>query len=67
MHFKFELTKKGYIRQRESQCLEFKQDFHKGDNIYKYLKTLAGMANNQGGEINIWYSKLPSVTSGVKE
>ena len=51
MQFLFDLDSKGYLKRRESAILEYKQNFQKGDNLLKYLKTLVGMANNKGGMI----------------
>ena len=39
MQFLFDLDSKGYLKRRESAILEYKQNFQKGDNLLKYLKT----------------------------
>ena len=53
MDFKFSLNDKGYLKQRESVDLEYKENFSKGDSLFKYIKTMVGMANNRGGKI-LW-------------
>lgn len=63
--FDFKLDHKGYIRRRESFDLEFKQNFQHGDNIIKYVKTIAGMANNKGGEIVFGIKDSPHEPIGM--
>ena len=65
-NFNFELNSRGYIKQRESQFLEFKENFHLGNNILKYLRSLVGMANNQGGEIIFGIQDSPRIPLGLK-
>lgn len=51
MKCSFELNSKGYLKQRESFDIEFKQSFQFGDSLAMYMKSIIGMANNKGGEI----------------
>jgi predicted HTH transcriptional regulator len=67
VHFRFELNSSGYIKQRESRHLEFKENFHFGDNVLEYLRSLAGMANNQGGEIIFGIKNSPRIPLGLKD
>jgi hypothetical protein len=61
----FELDDRGYIRRRESFDLEFKQNFQLGDNLIKYIKSLAGMANNKGGKIIFGIKDSPHLPIGM--
>jgi len=65
MKFKLELNHFGYIKQRESFDLEFKENFHLGDKLLEYLKTLVGMANNKGGEIVFGIKDKPRIPIGM--
>lgn len=65
MKFTFELDNKGYLKKRESFDLEYKQNFQLGDNLLKYLKTLAGMANNRGGQIVFGIKDSPHELLGM--
>ena len=67
MHFQFELNSNGYLKQRESQFIEFKENFHFGDNVLEYLRSLVGMANNQGGEIIFGIQNSPRRPLGLKD
>lgn len=65
MAFAFELDKRGYLKKRESYNLEYKQNFQLGDNLLKYIKTLVGMANNQGGQIVFGVQNSPHIPLGM--
>lgn len=65
MKFKYELSSRGYIKQRESYDIEFKQSFQYGDSLAKYLKTIVGMANNKGGEIIFGVKDSPRSPDGL--
>jgi hypothetical protein len=65
MDFQFEFDKRGFIKKRESYDLEFKQNFQGGDNLLKYVKTLAGMANNKGGQIIFGIQDRPHIAIGM--
>ncbi len=65
MAFSFELDSKGYLRKRESFNLEYKQNFHLGDDLLKYIKTLVGMANNKGGQIIFGVKNSPHIPLGM--
>ncbi|MCR4799574.1 MAG: ATP-binding protein [Bacteroidales bacterium] len=65
MAFTFELDGKGYLKKRESFNLEYKRNFQLGDNLFKYLKTLVGMANNKGGQIVFGVEDSPHLPSGM--
>ena len=49
MSFRYDIDERGYLRKRESYDLEYKENFHRGDDTLRYIKTLVGMANNRGG------------------
>ena len=59
--FKFDLDERGYLKKRECSDLEYKQNFHRGDDTLKYIKTLVGMANNKGGCIVFGVKDSPHV------
>lgn len=61
----FELNSKGYIKQRESFDLEFKQSFHFGDSLAVYCRSLVGMANRKGGEIIFGIKDSPREPIGL--
>lgn len=65
MAFTFELDNKGYLKKRESNNLEYKQNFQLGDTILKYIKTLVGMANNKGGQIIFGVQNRPHFPIGM--
>jgi hypothetical protein len=65
MAFSFELDNRGYLKKRESINLEYKQNFQLGDNLLKYIKTLAGMANNKGGQIIFGVQDSPHIPIGM--
>ena len=65
MRLKFELDERGYLRKRESSDLEYKENFHRGDEILKYIKTLVGMANNKGGKIIFGVKDSPHIPVGM--
>lgn len=60
------LNTRGYIKNRESQNLEFKQAMQYGDSLLEYARTLAGMANNQGGRIIFGVQNSPHIPIGLK-
>lgn len=62
-----DLNERGYIRQRESQSLEFKKSFRIGDAILEYLRTLVGMANNNGGSIVFGVTDNPRTPIGLQD
>lgn len=66
MKFTFELSSKGYIKQRESFDMEFKEAFHFGDSLAVYVRTLVGMANHKGGEIIFGIKDSPREPIGLK-
>ena len=65
MAFSFELDNRGYLKKRESINLEYKQNFQLGDNLLKYIKTLAVMANNKGGQIIFGVQDSPHIPIGM--
>lgn len=65
MRLKFEIDERGYLRKRESSDLEYKENFHRGDEILKYIKTLVGMANNKGGMIIFGVKDSPHIPVGM--
>lgn len=65
MAFTFDLDGKGYLKKRESYNLEYKQNFQLGDGLLKFLKTLAGMANNKGGQIVFGVLNSPHIPAGM--
>ena len=62
--FEFTLDNKGYIKKRESHDLEFKLNFQR-EELPKYIKTLAGMANNKGGQIVFGIQNSPHIPVGM--
>ena len=62
---RLELNNKGYVKQRESQVLEFKQSFRYGESIVDYSRSLVGMANNQGGSIVFGIKDKPHEVVGL--
>lgn len=63
--FRFELNERGYMRKHESSDLEYKENFHRGDDTLKYIKTLVGMANNKGGQIVFGVKNSPHEPVGM--
>jgi hypothetical protein len=61
----FQINNKGYLKKRESSDLEYKQNFHLGDNLLKYIKSLVGMANNKGGIIIFGVQDNPHIPKGM--
>lgn len=61
----FDLNEKGYVKQRESQALEFKETFRFGDSLVEYARSLVGMANNQGGMIVFGIKDKPHEVVGL--
>ena len=61
----FKLDKRGYVKNRETHVLEYKQNFQLGDNLLKYIKTLVGMANNKGGHIIFGIKDSPHIPIGM--
>jgi hypothetical protein len=66
MNFEFDLTQKGHLKKRESFDLEYKENFQLGDNLVKYIKTLAGMANSKGGIILFGVKDSPHIPLGMQ-
>ena len=58
-------TSTGTIRSRESNTVEFKQSFNKG-NTAAYAKTMAAYANNSGGYIIFGIKDSPRMIIGLK-
>lgn len=65
MDFTFETNNKGHIRRRESFDLEFKANFHLGNNLLEYCRSLVGMANNRGGQIIFGIKDKPRIPEGM--
>lgn len=63
--FRFVVDERGYLRKRESSDLEYKENFHRGDDTLKYIKTLVGMANNKGGQIVFGVKNSPHIPIGM--
>jgi hypothetical protein len=61
----FELNSKGFLKQRESFDLEFKQSFHFGDSLVEYIRSIVGMANNKGGEVIFGIQDSPRKPVGL--
>lgn len=51
MEFTFDTNNKGHLKRRESFDLEFKANFHLGNQLLEYCRSLVGMANNKGGQL----------------
>lgn len=60
------LNEKGYVSNRESMQLEFKQAFQLGDSLHTYARTMVGMANNSGGAIVYGVKDKPHLPIGLK-
>lgn len=65
MGYRFDIDERGYLRRRESSDLEYKENFHRGDDTLKYIKTLVGMANNKGGRIIFGVQNSPHIPVGM--
>lgn len=63
--FEYDLNERGYLRKHESSDLEYKENFHFGDDMLKYIKTLVGMANNKGGQIVFGVKDSPHIPVGM--
>ena len=63
--YQFEIDERGYLKKRESSDLEYKENFHRGDETLKYIKTLVGMANNKGGKIVFGVQDSPHIPIGM--
>ena len=61
----FELNSKGHLKHRESFDLDFKSNFHYGDSLIDYVKSMEGMANNKGGEIVFGVADKPRIPKGL--
>lgn len=64
--FKFQINSKGYLINRESFDLEYKQSFHFGDSLLGYCRSMVGMANNRGGKIIFGIQDSPRIPVGLK-
>lgn len=64
--FKFQINSKGYLVNRESFDLEYKQSFHFGDSLIEYVRSMVGMANNRGGKIIFGIQDSPRKPIGLK-
>lgn len=65
MEFKIEITAKGHLKRRESFDLEFKANFHLGNQLLEYCRSLVGMANNKGGQIVFGIKDKPRQPEGM--
>ena len=65
MEFRIEINSKGHLKRRESFDLEFKANFHLGNQLLEYCRTLVGMANNKGGQIVFGIQDKPRVPVGM--
>ncbi len=65
MKCSFELNSKGFLKQRESFDIEFKQSFQLGDSLAMYMKSIVGMSNNKGGEIIFGIQDSPRKPVGM--
>lgn len=57
-------TASGTLKSRESNTVEFKESFNKG-NTAKYAKTMAAYANNRGGYIIFGVKDNPRSVIGL--
>ncbi len=62
-----ECNHKGHIKNRESECLEFKESFHRpgSESFTKTSRTIAGYANGNGGYVVYGVENSPRVPIGV--
>jgi hypothetical protein len=65
MEFSFEINNKGHLKRRESFDLEFKANFHLGNQLLEYCRSLVGMANNKGGQIIFGIQDKPRMPTGM--
>lgn len=65
MEFSFEINNKGHLKRRESYDLEYKANFHLGNQLLEYCRSLVGMANNKGGQIIFGIQVSPRVPFGM--
>jgi hypothetical protein len=63
--FKFQINSKGFLINRESFDLEYKQSFHFGDSLIDYTRSMVGMANNRGGKIIFGIQDSPRKPVGL--
>lgn len=63
--FNFQINSKGYLINRESFNLEYKQNFHFGDSLLEYCRSMVGMANNRGGKIIFGIKDSPRMPIGL--
>lgn len=63
--FKFQINSKGYLINRESFDLEYKQSFNYGDPLVEYCRSMVGMANNRGGKIIFGVKDSPREPLGL--
>jgi hypothetical protein len=61
----FKLNARGYVDNRESSNLEFKANFHYGDSLVEYCRSMVGMANNKGGRIIFGVEDNPRKPTGM--
>lgn len=57
-------TPSGTLKSRESNTVEFKESFNKG-NTAKYAKTMAAYSNNRGGYIVFGVADNPRIVKGL--
>jgi hypothetical protein len=65
MEFTFDINNKGHLKRRESFDLEFKANFHLGNQLLEYCRSLVGMANNKGGQIIFGIQDKPRLPVGM--
>lgn len=63
--FNFQINSKGYLINRESFDLEYKESFHYGDSLIEYCRSMVGMANNRGGKIIFGIKDSPRFPIGL--
>ncbi len=63
--FKFQINSKGFLVNRESFDLEYKQSFHFGDSLIEYARSMVGMANNKGGKLIFGIKDSPRKPIGL--
>lgn len=61
MKCSFEMNNRGYLKQRESFDIEFKQSFQFGDSLAMYMKSIVGMANNKEVKSFLVYKIAPEI------
>ncbi len=59
------LDKSGKLKSRESNNIEFKENFNKS-NFQKYAKTMAAYSNNRGGYIIFGVTDKPRIVKGLQ-